>query len=102
MYKANLNFERFDKYFQELLKKGLVEEQLDSDGKTAYLISKRGKTLLDCLRKAREIFGASWEKFTDFSRYFILAYVFFVLLAKGDNKMLNMKTIFKHIEIYEF
>lgn len=57
MYRANLNFERFDKYFSELLKKGLIEEHSDHDGKTAYLITKRGKTLLDCLRKAREIFS---------------------------------------------
>jgi len=58
MYKANMNFERFDKYFQEMLNKGLVESHKGSDGKIAYVISKRGKDLLDALLKAREIFDS--------------------------------------------
>jgi len=58
MYKSNLNFERFDKYFQELLGKGLIEALNDSDGKTAYVISARGKTLLSALKKARDIFDS--------------------------------------------
>lgn len=57
MYKANLNFERFSKYFHELLRKGLIEEQDGSDGKASYMISERGKTLLACLRKARDLFS---------------------------------------------
>jgi predicted transcriptional regulator len=56
MYRANLNFERFDRYFQELLRKGLVKEQNGSDGKAVYVISARGKTLLECLKKARDLF----------------------------------------------
>jgi predicted transcriptional regulator len=58
MYKANLNFERFDKHFRELLRKGLIEEHNGSDGKTVYVISEQGKTLLDCLRKAQDIFAS--------------------------------------------
>jgi predicted transcriptional regulator len=59
MYKANLNFERFNEHFQELLRKGLVEQHNGSDGKTIYVISERGKTLLDCLRKAQDIFASA-------------------------------------------
>jgi predicted transcriptional regulator len=55
MYRANLNFERFDKHFQELLRKGFIEERNGSDGKAVYVISEQGKTLLDCLRKAHDI-----------------------------------------------
>jgi predicted transcriptional regulator len=58
MYRSNLNFERFDRHFQELLKKGFVEAQNGVDGKATYVISERGKTLLDSLRKARDIFGS--------------------------------------------
>jgi predicted transcriptional regulator len=57
MYRANLNFERFSKYFHELLRKGLIEAHNGSDGKVTYLISERGKTLLACLRKARDLFS---------------------------------------------
>lgn len=58
MYKANLNFERFDAYFHELLSKGLVEAHDGSDGKAVYVITERGKALLDALRKARDIFAS--------------------------------------------
>ncbi len=59
MYKSNLNYERFDKYFQDLLKKGLIESSSDSEGKAVYVISARGKTLLDALKKAQDIFDSS-------------------------------------------
>ena len=58
MYKANLNFERFDRYFTELIKKGLINNQVNSDGKTAYVTSRKGRDLLDALKKAREIFDS--------------------------------------------
>jgi len=58
MYKANLNFERFDKYFQEFLSKGLLEKHNGSDGKALYVTTERGKALLDALRKARDIFDS--------------------------------------------
>ena len=58
MYKANMNFERFDKYFQEFLRKGLIKGKKSSDGKAAYVISERGKTLLEALKKARDVFAS--------------------------------------------
>ena len=58
MYRANLNFERFHRYFGELLRKGFVEEANGSDGKAVYRISERGKTLLAALRKAKELFAS--------------------------------------------
>ena len=58
MYKSNLNFERFDKYFHEFLSKGFFEEHNGSDGKALYVTTERGKALLDALRKARSIFAS--------------------------------------------
>ena len=55
MYKNNLNFERFDRHFQEFLRKGLVEQRNDSNGKTVYVTSDlTGAALLDALKKARD------------------------------------------------
>ena len=61
MYRANMNFRRFDKYFQEFLKRGLIEDQGNLNGKFLYITSNRGKTLLEALRKAREIFDSCEE-----------------------------------------
>lgn len=58
MYRANLNFGRFHRYFGELLRKGFVEGANGSDGKAVYKISERGKTLLAALRKAKELFAS--------------------------------------------
>ena len=55
MYKANLNYNRFNKYFSDFLGKGFIEKVLDSDGKACYRISQRGKTLLAVLKKANEL-----------------------------------------------
>jgi predicted transcriptional regulator len=59
MYKANLNFDRFNKYFYDLLKKGFIEETNNPDGKRSYKISERGKTLLAVLRKGQELFSSN-------------------------------------------
>jgi len=56
MYKSNLNFERFNKYFSDLLRKGLISE-MDNNGRRVYKASERGKNLLEVLRKAHEIFS---------------------------------------------
>ena len=56
MYKSNLNFERFNKYFYDLLRKGLIVE-MDNDGRRVYEVTERGKNLLEVLRKAQEIFS---------------------------------------------
>jgi predicted transcriptional regulator len=55
MYKSNLNFERFNRYFSDLLRKNLVEEMNSANGKRVYKITERGKTLLKTLRKAQEL-----------------------------------------------
>ena len=55
MYRANLNYARFNKYFSDFLKKGFIEKTTDPDGKVCYLISQRGKTLLATLKKANEL-----------------------------------------------
>ncbi len=55
MYKANLNFERFNRYFYDLLRKGFIEEMNDSNGRSVYKTTERGKTLLEVLRKAIEL-----------------------------------------------
>ncbi len=55
MYSANLNFERFNKYFHNLLKKGFIEEKNGSDGRLVYATTERGRTLLGVLRKAQEM-----------------------------------------------
>ena len=56
MYKSNLNFERFNKYFSDLLRKGLIVE-MDNDGRRVYKTSDHGRNLLEVLRKAQEIFS---------------------------------------------
>jgi len=55
MYRSNLNFECFNKYFYDLFRKGFIEVILDSDGHEKYKITERGRTLLDVLRKAEEL-----------------------------------------------
>ena len=58
MYKANLNFDQFNRYFQDLLQKGFVEELNGYDGKHSYRISERGRALLAALRCAEDIFAS--------------------------------------------
>jgi len=55
MYRANLNYARFNKYFSDFLKKGFIEAIEDLDGKACYRISQRGETLLVVLKKAQEL-----------------------------------------------
>ena len=55
MYRANLNYNRFNKYFYDFLTKGFIEQTFDSEGKPCYHISSRGKTLLAVLKKANEL-----------------------------------------------
>jgi predicted transcriptional regulator len=55
MYRANLNYARFNKYFCDFLKKGFIEGTTDPEGKECYRISQRGKTLLAVLKKANEL-----------------------------------------------
>jgi predicted transcriptional regulator len=55
MYRANLNYSRFNKYFSDFLKKGFIEATSNNNGKVYYHISQRGKTLLAVLKKAQEL-----------------------------------------------
>ena len=55
MYKANLSFVSFNKYFYELLRKGFIEEANDPDGKQMFRISEKGKVLLEALKKSRDL-----------------------------------------------
>lgn len=55
MYKCNMNFDRFNKHFQDLLRKGFLEEINDVNGQAMYKITERGRTLLEVLKKAREL-----------------------------------------------
>jgi len=55
MYRSNLNFERFNRYFYDLLRKGFIEEMNDSNGRPVYKTTERGRTLLEILRKAQEL-----------------------------------------------
>ena len=41
MYRSNLNFASFNTTFNNLLKKGLIEEIKDSKGRNTYKITKR-------------------------------------------------------------
>ena len=58
MYRANLNFERFNRYFYDLLRKGFIEEKDGSDGRLVYKTTERGKTLLAVIKKAQELIGS--------------------------------------------
>lgn len=55
MYRSNLNFERFNNYFYDLVRKGFIEEINGSEGKEKYKITERGRTLLDVLKKAEAL-----------------------------------------------
>lgn len=58
MYKSHLNFVRFNEYFDDFLRKGLLEEVENSSGKVKlYVTSERGKVLLAALRNAQKIFA---------------------------------------------
>ena len=55
MYRSNLNFERFNKYFYDLLRRGFIEEINDSNGRKVYKTTERGRTLLKVLKEAQEL-----------------------------------------------
>jgi predicted transcriptional regulator len=55
MYRSNLNFERFNRYFYDLLRKGFIEGVNGSDGRENYKITEQGRTLLDVLKKAEAL-----------------------------------------------
>ena len=58
MYRANLNFDRFNRYFGDLLRKGFIEEINDGNGRMSYKITERGEHLLEVLKKAEELISS--------------------------------------------
>lgn len=57
MYKANLNYDRFNRYFCDFVRKGFILETDDNDGNPSYMISERGRTFLATLRKVQDLFA---------------------------------------------
>lgn len=58
MYRANLNFLRFHKYFSELLDKGLIVVENTFDGRVMYHATDKGKRLLKIISSAEEIISS--------------------------------------------
>ena len=58
MYRSNLNFERFNRYFYGLVTKGFIDERNNSNGRRVYKTTERGRTLLKAIRKAQELFSS--------------------------------------------
>ena len=56
MYRSNLNFARFNAYFNDFLRKELLEEK-NVGGNETYVISEKGKILLAALKKAEKLFS---------------------------------------------
>lgn len=54
MYRANLNFLRFNRYLSEMVESGLLVVEDGGDGRVFYRATKRGETLLEMLREAQE------------------------------------------------
>ncbi|HDI12175.1 MAG TPA: DUF4364 domain-containing protein [Candidatus Bathyarchaeota archaeon] len=56
MYRSSLNFACFTRYFEELIKKGLiVEVEPNPNGVKIYKTSEKGLRLLEVLEKAEEL-----------------------------------------------
>jgi len=54
MYRANLNFLRFNRYLSEMLENGLLTGENDGGGRVVYRVTEDGKALLKTLHKAQE------------------------------------------------
>lgn len=55
MYRANMNFSSFNRYFEELLDRGLICEVEGGSGRVrVYRTTRKGKELLDILLRARK------------------------------------------------
>ena len=58
MYRANLNFLRFHRYFSELLDKGLMVRENGSDGRVVYRTTDKGRRFLKIISNAEEIISS--------------------------------------------
>lgn len=54
MYRANLNFLRFERYVSELLKKELIVELNNPSSGVVYQTTDKGRELLRVLKKAQD------------------------------------------------
>ncbi len=61
IYKANLNFYCFNRYFNDSLRKGFIVKADDNSGGSSYVISERGRIFLAALRKSQDL--ASIEEY---------------------------------------
>jgi len=56
VYRANLNFMRFEKYFHEFMEKGLIEVAENPDNNTTlYKTTEKGKELLELLKEVQKL-----------------------------------------------
>ena len=55
MYRANLNFLRFNVYLSEMLGSGLLAKEKNGNGQVTYKTTDEGLSLLETLQKAREL-----------------------------------------------
>ena len=58
MYRANLNFLRFDRYLSDLLDKELIVRKNTSDGRVIYRTTDRGKRFVKIITNAEEIISS--------------------------------------------
>ena len=58
MYRANLNFLRFDRYLSDLLDKGLIVRENTSDNRVIYRTTDRGKRFVKIISNAEEIISS--------------------------------------------
>ena len=58
MYRANLNFLRFKRYFSELESKGLIMVTSNPGRRMVYRTTEKGKNALEILKKAKQIMSS--------------------------------------------
>ncbi len=58
MYRANLNFLRFHRYFSELLGKGMIVTENTSDGMVVYRTTNKGRRFLKSVNEAEDIISS--------------------------------------------
>ena len=55
MYRANLNFLRFNVYLSEMMSSGLLMREKNGNGQVVYKTTEAGVALLEMLYKAKEL-----------------------------------------------
>jgi predicted transcriptional regulator len=62
MQRANLNHQRFHRYFPELLKRGVLAEENDIDGRVVYRTTEKGRDFIKLITRAEEIVFVTKQK----------------------------------------